>query len=241
MAKKKSVLFYLDNYTPAMKGLSYEQKGMLFDAVISYAGGIADTPDDLGMLSLALDPIKAAIDRDNEKYVQVCERNRKNGKKGGKPKVTHSNPKKPSGLFTNPNKPDNDTDTDTDTIQTKIEENKKEQPPAGGDDLKKASRERIIKYLNAKLGTSFKPNSIKTKSTIEARLNEGFSVEDFKPVIDNQILVWGNDNDMKKFLRPETLFGPKFEGYLQATKMNVTPESSKPKIMTMEEIEELNS
>jgi hypothetical protein len=133
MKKKKSVLLYLDNYTPAMKGLSYEQKGMLFDAIISYAGGIAEVPVDLGMLSLALDPIKAAIDRDNEKYIQVCERNQKNGLKGGKPKQTQTNPEEPSGLITNPDKPDkdNDKDKDTDTIQIKKEEEqkKKKAPP----------------------------------------------------------------------------------------------------------------
>lgn len=141
MAKKKSVLFYLDNYTPAMKGLSYEQKGMLFDAIISYAGGLADTPDELGMLSLALDPIKAAIDRDNVKYVQVCERNQKNGLKGGKPKGTHSNPQEPTGLFTNPNKPDKDNDTDT--IQIRIGDKDKEEKnsiPSGNDLPKKATK-----------------------------------------------------------------------------------------------------
>jgi uncharacterized phage protein (TIGR02220 family) len=49
---------------------------------------------------------------------------------------------------------------------------------------------------------------------ISARLNEGFTVQDFKTVIDNKVSSWFGNKDMEKFLRPETLFGTKFEGYL---------------------------
>lgn len=75
-------------------------------------------------------------------------------------------------------------------------------------------REEIINYLNEKSGKSYKPNSDKTKKLISARLNEGFTVDDFKTVIDNKVSSWLGNNDMEKFLRPETLFGTKFEGYL---------------------------
>lgn len=149
MAKKKSILFYLDNYTESMKGLSFEQKGMLFDAIVSYGGGIADMPEEMGLLSLAFDPIKATMDRDQEKYEQVCERNRKNGLKGGKPKQTQANPlgssgldSEPTGTQVNPNKPDKDTDTiqiryDTDTEQ---EEQKPLAPSEPEPEKKKAPR-----------------------------------------------------------------------------------------------------
>ena len=49
---------------------------------------------------------------------------------------------------------------------------------------------------------------------IDARLNEDFTVEDFKTVIDNQVQVWGLNSEQSKYLRPVTLFGPKFESYL---------------------------
>jgi len=45
-------------------------------------------------------------------------------------------------------------------------------------------------------------------------VNDGFTLEDFKTVIDKKCADWLNDAKMCKFLRPETLFGPKFEGYL---------------------------
>ena len=48
-------------------------------------------------------------------------------------------------------------------------------------------------------------------------MNEGFTVDDFKKVIDNKSAEWGKDSKMSKYLRPETLFGTKFESYLNQT------------------------
>lgn len=72
----------------------------------------------------------------------------------------------------------------------------------------------ILDYLNAKLGTSYRPSSRKTTSLVDARLKEGFTVDDFKTVIDKKCAAWMDDPKMSKYLRPETLFGTKFEGYL---------------------------
>ncbi|MBO7251387.1 MAG: conserved phage C-terminal domain-containing protein [Oscillospiraceae bacterium] len=74
--------------------------------------------------------------------------------------------------------------------------------------------EDIISYLNEKAGTKYKPSSAKSREKIDARLNDGFTLEDFKTVIDKKCADWLHDPKMCKFLRPETLFGPKFEGYL---------------------------
>ena len=54
----------------------------------------------------------------------------------------------------------------------------------------------------------------KTRSFIRARLREGFTVDDFKTVIDKKARAWLGNRDMQKYLRPETLFGTKFESYL---------------------------
>lgn len=72
----------------------------------------------------------------------------------------------------------------------------------------------IISYLNEKAGTRYKASTEKTKKLIHARLTEGFTLDDFKAVIDKKCAAWLNDEKMNKFLRPETLFGTKFEGYL---------------------------
>lgn len=71
----------------------------------------------------------------------------------------------------------------------------------------------IIDYLNLRLGTNYKSSSAKTRSLIDARLNEGFTEDDFKVVIDKKYDEW-RDNEMSQYLRPETLFSNKFESYL---------------------------
>jgi len=104
---KNSFVLYLDGYTDSIGELTYEQKGMLFDAIYNYAGANAKEPENLGFLNLALDPIKASINRDTEKYQKICDRNKRNGKKGGRPadEKNPGEPKKPSGLSGNPEKP----------------------------------------------------------------------------------------------------------------------------------------
>lgn len=71
----------------------------------------------------------------------------------------------------------------------------------------------VVEYLNLKAGTSYRASSKKTQSLIHARMAEGFTVDDFKAVIDKKCAAWLG-GDMEKYLRPETLFGTKFEGYL---------------------------
>lgn len=71
----------------------------------------------------------------------------------------------------------------------------------------------IVDYLNEKAGTKYRYQAEKTKSLIKARLNEKFTIEDFKTVIDNKCKEW-KKTEFEKYLRPETLFGNKFEGYL---------------------------
>ena len=72
----------------------------------------------------------------------------------------------------------------------------------------------VVSHLNLICGTKYKPSSKKTIEFINARLNDGFTVEDFKTVIDKKYAEWGQDSKMSAFLRPETLFGNKFESYL---------------------------
>lgn len=80
-------------------------------------------------------------------------------------------------------------------------------------DRNKAAREIIVNYLNQKLGTRYKANSTNTKKHINARLNEGYKPDDFKTVIDKKCNDWIG-TEYEKYLRPETLFGSKFESYL---------------------------
>lgn len=73
----------------------------------------------------------------------------------------------------------------------------------------------IISYLNEKAGTSYRSTTKATQEHINARLKDKFTVEDFKKVIDKKCKDW-KGTKMAEYLRPSTLFGPKFEGYLNS-------------------------
>lgn len=74
----------------------------------------------------------------------------------------------------------------------------------------------IVSYLNDKVGKNYKPTSKQIQKLISARMNEGFTLEDFKAVIDIKCAQWLRDAKMQEYLRPSTLFGTKFEEYLNS-------------------------
>lgn len=78
----------------------------------------------------------------------------------------------------------------------------------------KAIHKEVIDYLNDKIGARYKASSDVSKRLIDARVKEGYKLDDFKQVIDNKVATWGQDQKMSKYLRPQTLFGTKFESYL---------------------------
>ena len=104
---------------------------------------------------------------------------------------------------------DNVTDNVTVTEGNAIDKDKEE------DIRYKELYNNIVEHLNQKAGTKFKPTTAKTKTAIHARLSEGFSFDDFITVIDKKCAEWIG-TEYEKYLRPETLFGTKFEGYLNA-------------------------
>lgn len=182
MAKKKSFILYLDSYTESVGALSFEQKGMLFDAIFNHVGANAEKPE-LGLLNLAFDNIKATLDRDAKRYEKICIRNSENGKRGGRPKndaestpysTTQKNPKEPKetqsvilGTQCNPEKPDNDNDSgsdiDNDKETTTTKALSDEQPP---DDIQKRNESNLP--------------SIETYKTAKKKLLSGVKLERFK-------------------------------------------------------------
>ncbi len=84
---------------------------------------------------------------------------------------------------------------------------------------------KVVDYLNQVCGTEFKPSISTTRNLIKARVNEGFVFDDFKSVIDHKNAEWRNDAKMHIYLRPQTLFGTKFEGYVIQSKKQITNQS----------------
>lgn len=83
----------------------------------------------------------------------------------------------------------------------------------------------IISYLNLKVGTKYKENNKATIILINDRLKEGYIIDDFKDVIDKKVKAWKN-TEFEQYLTPKTLFGDKFEVYLN---QNIIKEEKKNK------------
>lgn len=195
---KESFVLYRSVYE-AVKDLPDEMFREWVLAVMEY--GLNQKEPETPIGKAAVGSVRKWMDEDNARYTRVCERNRQNGKKGGRPKTQEN----PVGFSGNPNKPNGavwglDTDTDTDTDNKKEKEHKKEKE--------------IVDYLNQKTGKAFRASSEKTRTLIRARIREGYSEADFKKVIDNKCNDWLSDPERAQYLRPETLFGTKFESYL---------------------------
>ena len=122
---------------------------------------------------------------------------------------------------------DNSSDTSSDVVALEEDKEKEEERE---EDIDINIYSEIIDYLNSKAITNYRVNNKKTRASINARITEGFTIDDFKKVIDIKSSEWLNTN-MQQYLRPETLFGTKFEGYLnqKVTKQvgNYTSNNSK--------------
>jgi len=109
-----------------------------------------------------------------------------------------------------------DTDTEQNRIDTDTDTDKKPLPPF----------KEIISYLNEKSGKKFHPTADETKKVITARWNQGYRLEDFQKVIDIKCKKWLTDPKYIDYLRPQTLFGTKFESYLNETQPKQAEENN---------------
>ena len=167
MAKDKtSFILYADQRSYFDK-LTDEEAGRLIKHIFSYVNDENPNPVDR-ITDLSFEPIKLQLKRDLIKYESIVNRNKSNGSLGGRPK-TQEEPKKPTGLSGNPNKPKKaDTDTDTDNVNdTDINSSK------------------LLSVFNSILGKQTRIVNAKTKSQIKDRLKEGYTKEDIVNAIRN--------------------------------------------------------
>lgn len=148
----------------------------------------------------------------------------------------------------NENQEENETKTKENQkeIKTKSNENQKENESKTHQDVNVndnvdvnvnkitlAEIKGIIEYLNIKSNSHYKYSTDKTQTLIKARIKDGFTLDDFKIVIDKKCEEWLG-TDFEKFLRPETLFSNKFEGYLN---QKITAKKKTLKDISMSDID----
>jgi uncharacterized phage protein (TIGR02220 family) len=212
--KDPAVLFYTADFLVGVQGLTMEERGQYITLLClqHQQGHLSEKTIFLSVGELSED-VKAKflvdgnglyyqyrMDKESAKREAFVSSRQANGQKGGRP------PKPKENHMVNLNE---------------IYEKPYGKPNENLRENENINRD-IIEYLNNKLGTKYSYTAIYISKHINARLAEGYTLEDFKTVIDKKYREWYG-TEFEKFLRPDTLFGTKFTQYL-----NQIESTSKP-------------
>ena len=214
-------------FADALVSMPCDQRMELCDAVVMY-GYFGAEPD----LEYPLSSIFALMKEDIDNSKSARKRGQDGGRPRKKPEVLQT--EKPEVLQTE--KPEVSEKTEKGESQYKPIQTSTDQdrnPLSGKPDAADAiPYGEIVSILNERTGQHYQQTTEKTRRLIRARWREGFRVPDFAAVVEKKAAAWLGDPDMSRFLRPETLFGTKFEGYLNepevAAACGMAPDYSNP-------------
>lgn len=146
-SEDKKAFYLYNDYVKHFDFMSDEDAGKLIKTILHYVNGMEVGKLD-GVAEIAFSFIQCQLDRDRDKYQEICERNRVNGKKGGRPKK-----QKPEGI----------TETET---ELEMEPDKESEPEAF--EKEKTETEKTARFLdgeNAKPEKPKKPDTDTDKDT----------------------------------------------------------------------------
>jgi len=110
----------------------------------------------------------------------------------------------------------------------------------GKENLYLVQKAQIIDHLNKKLGTRYRADTKETADLIDARISDGYTVDDCIKVIDKKVDEW-RGTQYERYLRPKTLFGAKFESYHNQKIISGSKSNFKERDIPDEEIEKINN
>ena len=212
MKKPQAIQLYIDNLEE-LEALGSEQTGKLIVALLRYAdkGETPDFSDDI-TLRLVFNMLRRRIDRDFERYAQTCEKRRLAGKKGGAPKGNTNAAKQPRASKTT----QTEAETKTEAYTQGVQKSRASSPRYI------VETNEVIEHLNLQTGRNFHATAKSTQRKIGALLEQGFTTEDMKRAVDKMVREWRH-TEYEKYLRPETLFGDKFDSYLNMPQTPTLP------------------
>ena len=181
--------------------LTDDQVGQLFRGMVSYHN-TGKAPELSGILKFVFIPIRQQMDRNVEKYTEKSEKMRENARKrwqGSQGSVMQLHA--------------NDANTITNTITKTITNTMQNAIASPDGDLSSLSLS-VISHLNEAAGTNYRTDDADSVRLISELAAKGYTAEQMKTVIDKKVSSWLGDPKVEQYLRPRTLFGPKFETYL---------------------------
>ena len=203
-SEKDNFLVNLDDYQ-AVRNFSNEDAGKLFHTICRYSLGeeIGDLED---KIQVAFNFFKNRLDKYRKKWEKTRKARIESGKLGGLAKQANANfAKQNKQTVANVAVSDNVNVCDS----VSVNDNKKKASPS---DEVITILEDLNKRTKSKKG--FSPLAQCNQNLIKARMSEGFTVENFITVNEKKVKQWLHDPEMSKYLRPATLYGNKFDGYL---------------------------
>ena len=203
-SEKDNILINLDDYQ-AVRNFSNEDAGKLFHTICRYSLG-EEIGDLEGKIQVAFNFFKNRLDKYRKKWEKTRKARIESGKLGGLAKQANANfAKQNEQTVANVAVSDNVNVSDS----VSVNDNKKKASPS--DEIIT-----ILEDLNNKIKSKkgFSPLAQCNQNLIKARMSEGFTVENFITVNEKKVKQWLHDPEMSKYLRPATLYGNKFDGYL---------------------------
>lgn len=223
MADKKSFVMYA-SWMQMIDSMPDDKAGQLIKAVAAYVlDKDVEIKDPLITAMFAM--IRETLDEDAEKYEKKVAKLRGNGKKGGEANAKQNEAIAPSGkqmlanakqIEANASKSQQIggvSESVSDSVSVSVSDSDIEEDIKIRSPAEPNITAEVVDYLNQKLGTRYKADTEKTRRLIRARIREGATLEDFRKVIDKKVKEW-RGTKYEPYLRPETLFGTKFESYL---------------------------
>lgn len=208
MDKESKGFVVYDEVKAVLDELTDEQIGELFRGMVDYhINGIDPNFD--GVLKYVFIPLKQGIDRGDERYAATCERNRANANK------RWQNREQPDAVAYDGMRSDAVDANKTKLNQTKEKKNQREEKPKSPDvDVWSLSRS-VLSHLNEVTGASWRVDDVSSVRLISDLAHKGYTEEQMIEVIDKKAADWLGDPKVEQYLRPSTLFGPRFEEYLR--------------------------
>ena len=212
-SEKENILILLGDYV-AVRNFSNTDAGKLFHTICRYALGenIGDIED---KIQVAFSFFKVRLDENRKKWEKTRKARIESGKLGGLAKQANANfAKQNEQTVANVAVSDNVNVSDSvsvsvNDIKNSVNNIKNKASPS---DAVITILEDLNKRTKSKKG--FSPLAQCNQNLIKARMSEGFTVENFITVNEKKVKQWLHDPEMSKYLRPATLYGNKFDGYL---------------------------
>ena len=212
-SEKENILILLGDYV-AVRNFSNTDAGKLFHTICRYALGenIGDLED---KIQVAFSFFKVRLDENRKKWEKTRKARIESGKLGGLAKQANANfAKQNEQTVANVAVSDNVNVSDSVSVNdindcVGVNDIKKKASPS---DAVITILEDLNKRTKSKKG--FSPLAQCNQNLIKARMSEGFTVENFITVNEKKVKQWLHDPEMSKYLRPATLYGNKFDGYL---------------------------